>query len=93
MAARRIDGVRSAALNAVIVNILPTGESANFADSLYGKTLTIRCLTAALVVPKIAGFSEQTYKFGAFVPGFGHFSEQTFIRFRATVLFSARSAE
>ena len=47
----------------------------------------------SLVVPKIAGFSEQTYKFGAFVPVFDVFSEQIFILIKSTALFSARSAE
>jgi hypothetical protein len=63
LAARRIDGVRSAAPNALNVNSLPAGESANFADSIYGKTLIIRRLTAALVVPKNAVFSEQTWNY------------------------------
>jgi len=49
--------------NALIVNILPTGESANFADFLYGKMLIIRRLAAALVVPKNAVFSEQTWNY------------------------------
>ena len=93
MAARQIDGVLIAAPNALNVNSLPAGESANFADSLYGKTLTIRRLTAALAVPKNAVFLEQTYKFGAFVPVFGLFSEQIFILIKSTALFSARSAE
>ena len=49
--------------------------------------------TPPLVVPEIAGFSEQTYKFGAFVPVFDLFSEQIFLQVRSTVLFSVRSAE
>ena len=36
----------------------------------------------SLDVPEIAGFSEQTYKFGAFVPVFGLISEQIIIRAR-----------
>ena len=42
--------------------------------------------TPPLDVPEIAGFSEQTYKFGAFVPVFGLFSEQIFIRVRPAKL-------
>ena len=49
--------------------------------------------TPPLDVPEIAGFSEQTYKFGAFVPVFGLFSEQIILQVRSTVLFGARSAE
>ena len=71
-------------------------KAENAVDVRFFRTLTALERVGAepsLVVPKNAGFSEQTYKNGAFVPVFGLFSEQIFILIKSTALFSARSAE